>query len=342
MRELLETRFNIPKENITTLPDSKATHTGIEKAFANLAARVKPDDFVYIHYSGHGSKAKDKNGDERGGWDQTWVSYGSRAKSVKGIDDHDILDDEINEWLIPLYAKTDRIVFVSDSCHSGSVSRGELRGMRAARMDPRAHPLADKSFKTAAAPGAAIGAARDIESAIEISEGGKTYGLFTWYWVEALNQARPGETWDDVFKRAYALVTTRRGVYQRPQMEGRANWPVYGGDFAALQPTVSVTKVDEATQTVTIAAGAVNGATVKSVYRLYQPADAQPVAPAPTLELTNVRAFSSLGSIKQGSFKVGDPVVEAEHAYPFASRWPSRAITPRARTGTWCSASRTP
>ncbi len=318
VRELLETRFKVPAENITTLPDSQATHTGIEKAFASLAARVMPGDFVYIHYSGHGSEAKDKNGDEdRGGPDQTWVSYGARAKSLKGIDDYDVLDDEINEWLIPLYEKTDRIVFMSDSCHSGSVTRGELRGVRAALMDPREHPLAAKSFKTAAAPGARIGSARDIETAIEISEGGKTYGLFTWYWVEALNQAQPGETWDDVFKRAYTLVTTQRGVYQRPQMEGRANWPVFGGDFMAPQPTVAVTKVDEATRTLTIAAGAVNGATVKSIYRLFQPADATPIEPPATIELTDVRAFSSLGSIKHGSFKVGDFVVEAEHAYPF-------------------------
>jgi hypothetical protein len=318
VRELLETRFQVPGENIATLADSQATHTGIEKAFASLAARVMPEDFVYIHYSGHGSEAQDENGDEEhGGLDQTWVSHGARAKRLEGIDDHDVLDDEINEWLLPLYDKTDRIVFVSDSCHSQSVSRGELRGVRAVLMDPRGHPLASRRFKTAAAPGARIGSARDIETAIETFKGGKIYGLFTWYWVEALNQARPGETWDEVFKRTYTLVTTQRGVHQRPQMEGRANWPVFGGDFVAVQPTVAVTKVDEATRTLTIAAGAVNGATVKSIYRLLQTADATPIEPPATIELTEVRAFSSLGSIKQGRFKVGDVVVEAEHAYPF-------------------------
>lgn len=317
VRQLLETRFKVPRENISTLTDAEATHTGIHKAFARLAERVQPGDFVYIHYSGHGSEAKDENGDERSGFDQTWVSYGARAKQLTGIDDFDVLDDEINDWLIPLYQKTDRVVLVSDACHSGSVSRGELRGVRAARMDPRAHPLAARTFKTAAAPGARIGAARDIESAIEVSEGDKTYGLFTWYWVEALHRARPGETWEDVFKRAYTLVTARRGVYQRPQLEGHADWPVFGGAFAALQPTVAVSRVDEAAQTVTLATGAVNGATVQSVYRLYQPAAARPVEPAPTIELTDVRAFSSLGAIKQGGFTVGDLLVEAQHAYPF-------------------------
>lgn len=317
VRELLVTRFKVSQEDIMTLPDSQATHTGIQKAFARLAARVDPGDFVYIHYSGHGARAKDENGDERSGLDQTWVGYGARAGTLEGIDDYDVLDDEINEWLLPLYEKTDRIVFVSDSCHSGSVSRGEVRGVRAALMDPREHPLAAKSFTAAAAPGARIGSARDVETAIETVEGGKTYGLFTWYWVESLNEARPGETWDDVFKRAYALVTTQRGVYQRPQLEGHANWPVFGGDFIAPQPTVAVTNVDEASQTVTIAAGAVNGVTAESLYRLSERAEVETVGPPPTIEVIKVRAFTSQGAIKQGDFKVGDLVVEVAHAYPF-------------------------
>jgi hypothetical protein len=317
MRELLETRFRVPKENIVTLIDAQATHTGIQKAFATLAERVDPGDFVYIHYSGHGSQARDQNGDEPSGWDQTWVGYGARANKLKGLDDYDVLDDEINEWLIPLYQKTDRVVFVSDSCHSASVSRGELRGVRAAPVDPRAHPLAAKSFKTAAAPGARIGSARDIENAVELSQGDKTYGLYTWYWAETLDQARPGETWDDAFKRAYTLVTTQRGAFQRPQMEGHANWPVFGGRFEALAPTVAVTKVDQGSATAALAVGAANGATPKSLYRLYQPAGAKAAEPTPTIELTEVGAYASLGVVKQGRLKVGDLVVEAEHAYPF-------------------------
>jgi hypothetical protein len=28
------------------------------------------------------------------------------------------------------------------------------------------------------------------------------YGLFTWKWAEALQQARPGETWKELFKKS--------------------------------------------------------------------------------------------------------------------------------------------
>ncbi len=321
VEELLQKRFRVPKENITTLLDAQATHSEIEKAFARLAERVKPGDFVYIDYSGHGSEYPDKR-DERGE-DQTWVSYGARSDKFAGIDHYDVLDKEIDSWLVPLYQKTDHIVFVSDSCHSATVSRGEIRGVRSAKPEQTTShpalqkPLAPEPFRSAKAPGIRIGAARDPENAVEIVEQGKAYGVFTWFWVQALEQAKPGETWDDAFKRAYALVTTQRGAYQRPQMEGHANWTVFGGRFEALQPTVPVTEVDEAARTATIAVGAVNGATAKSVYRLYQPAGAQAAEPAPTLELTNVRAYSSLGALKRGSLKKDDLVIEAEHAYPF-------------------------
>ena len=315
VRHLLESRFGVPKDNIVVLSDAQATHSGIKKAFAQLAERLKPGDFVYIHYSGHGSQADDQNGDERSGKDQTWVSYGARSGRSKDIDDYEVLDDEINEWLIPLYEKTNRIVFVSDSCHSASVSRGELVGVRAVSQDPRPHPLARERFKTAAAPGVRIGAARDIENAIEMVKEHNTYGLFTWFWTEALDQTRPGDTWDNVFKRAYTLVTTERDVH--PQLEGQGGQAVFGGQFPAQSPTVAVIKVDEEGRTVDVQVGAINGATEKSIYRLYEPGAPAGSHGGPKLELTQVRAYSSEGQVREGSFKVGDLVVEAEHAYPF-------------------------
>jgi len=44
-----------PDANITLLADKQATKTGVEKAFADLAARVKPADAVCVLLLGHGS-----------------------------------------------------------------------------------------------------------------------------------------------------------------------------------------------------------------------------------------------------------------------------------------------
>lgn len=45
----------VPDANITYLSDKRSTREGVNKAFADLAARVKPDDAVVILLIGHGS-----------------------------------------------------------------------------------------------------------------------------------------------------------------------------------------------------------------------------------------------------------------------------------------------
>ncbi|MCP4689915.1 MAG: caspase family protein, partial [Desulfobacterales bacterium] len=79
IRGVLLDRFGFKDDHITVLLNERASHTGVERAFALLAARVQYGDVVYIHYSGHGSCTPDLNHDEvRTGMDQTWVSHGSR------------------------------------------------------------------------------------------------------------------------------------------------------------------------------------------------------------------------------------------------------------------------
>ncbi len=279
-----------------------------------MAKRVKPGDFVYTHYSGHGSQVPDLNGDERSGYDQTWVSYGSRVEGTTGKDKYDVLDDEINAWLAAIYAKTDQVIFVSDSCHSATVTRGKAPISRGLTRDDRSHPLGKITYtQLDKYQGIHVGAARDDELAAEtIGTDGKQYGLFTWNWAKALRQAQVGETWSDVFKRAYTPVVSKYGQAQMPQMEGERNRQVFGGDFAPLAKTISVTQVEG--ERVEIQAGAMAGVTVGSVYHLYQP---QASNNLPQLEITQVEAFKSSGKITLGTFKRNDLVVEKSHAYHF-------------------------
>ena len=50
-----KTRDAVPDANITLLADRQATRAGVEKAFADLAPRVKPADAVLVLLLGHGS-----------------------------------------------------------------------------------------------------------------------------------------------------------------------------------------------------------------------------------------------------------------------------------------------
>jgi hypothetical protein len=309
IQNVLRERFGFKKDDFIILQDEQATHTGIQNAFTKLINRIQYKDFVYIHYSGHGSQTIDLNGDQvRSGIDQTWVSYGSRANNSNNIDNYDVLDDEINTWLAAIYAKTDHVIFVSDSCHSATVARGEDSNSRSIKKDQRHHPLGkipytniDKYY------GIRIGSARDKESAIEtFQEDGKAYGKFTWHWARALQQAQADSTWNDVFKRAYMQVVTSRGRAQKPQMEGERSRQILGGNFIPLPPTITVSYANS--HQVEIQAGHVAGVTVGSVYRLYKS--------KPRITITRVKAFKSYGK-PTALFKRGDLVVEESHAYNF-------------------------
>ncbi len=234
----LKDAFGVSK--IDKLVDAEATHTGVRKAFEKLTKDVKPGDFVYIHFSGHGSHTPDLNGDEeRGDQDQTWVTYGARSGAQSGIDDFGILDDEINAWLKPILAKTGNLVFVSDSCHSASVTRGKVTGVRSVDGDNREHPLGRQTFDRADPTsdeklagladsaskkrGVRIGAARDHETAIEIeAEDGKT--LWSLYLVLGPG-AGEGEAWSDLGRRLQARLHPCQHTPRRPSAPAaRGRW----------------------------------------------------------------------------------------------------------------------
>jgi hypothetical protein len=304
---VLRERFGFQNDDFIIIKD--ATHTGIEKAFKKLINRVNPNDFVYIYYSGHGSQTKDLNGDERSGYDQTWVSYGARS-GISGIDNYDVLDDEIEQWLSALTTKN--IVFISDSCHSATVTRGPAVINKAVKKDERPH-LLGKIHYQATPYGIHIGAAGDDESAFEErQEDGKYYSVFTWYFTQNLQNAQPGETWNDVFMRTYAQVTAKRGMAQRPQIRGEHRRQVLGPDFTALSPRIKIRVAYP--NYVGIQAGSLLGVTKGSVYRLYKPNSQN----LPSLTIQKVIPFASYGKPKpRGAFKINDLVVEESHAYHF-------------------------
>lgn len=122
--------------DITTLVNSNATKAGITKAFNNLIRRSKPGDKIFIHFSGHGQRMTDLNGDEKDGLDECWIPYDAFRKycdSDKG--EKHLCDDEIAIFLTRLREKVGDsgiiAVFV-DACHSGDSTREPDNGTESA------------------------------------------------------------------------------------------------------------------------------------------------------------------------------------------------------------------
>lgn len=313
MKDVLTGRFKVPESNITQLDD--ATHTQIEQAFAALTARVKKDDQVYIHYSGHGSWYQSPaSAGERRGQDQTWVTHGSRSSQRKGKDAVDVLDKEVGTWLLRLHAITPDVVLVSDSCHSASMTRDVQIGVRSSDGVPQTHPLRAQFPDEIDIPrdrGLRIGAARDIESAVELdperntrcTDPKKCYGVFTWNWAQVLRTSRPGESWGDVYDRALAAIEANPLVLQRPQKEGAADRAVFAGKFAPLTATVTVQAV-QGDASVLLGAGRLAGLTVGTELAGVVPEGVK----APRLEVVSVDAATAQAKMLEGQVRAGGQV----------------------------------
>lgn len=88
-----------------------ATADAVRNAIGAAAAALKAGDIFFLTYSGHGSQVPDTNNDEEDRLDETWVLY-----------DRELIDDEL--WaLYATFAAGVRILVLSDSCHSGTVTR---------------------------------------------------------------------------------------------------------------------------------------------------------------------------------------------------------------------------
>jgi metacaspase-1 len=78
---------------------------------------LAPGDMFLVSYSGHGGQVPDVNGDEDDYKDETWCLY-----------DGQVIDDELNVRYAKLAADV-RVLVFSDSCHSGTVTRGEAEAL---------------------------------------------------------------------------------------------------------------------------------------------------------------------------------------------------------------------
>lgn len=115
VRSLLKSEFGYTNENIRVLTDARATRENISKRLEWLLDGIVPGDRLFLHFSGHGSQIRDRDGDElRDHMDEILCLYDMTW------DGGYITDDEIGAWLkkIPVGVTTE-VIF--DCCHSGAM-----------------------------------------------------------------------------------------------------------------------------------------------------------------------------------------------------------------------------
>lgn len=120
---------------------AEATRDAVGAQLACAARALRPRETLFVTFSGHGSRVRDKDGDERDHLDETWCLH-----------DADLLDDELAKYwrLLPPGA---RVLVVSDSCFAAGGGREGNAAMAAteASAAPR-RPVYRSVLQTAQQP----------------------------------------------------------------------------------------------------------------------------------------------------------------------------------------------
>jgi hypothetical protein len=103
--------------DIERITDAQATTANIRAALEKLVASVKPGDRALFHYSGHGAQMPTLSNGEIDGLDEVICPV-----DFDWSDEHAIRDDDFNKIFSKVPAGVE-FVWVSDSCHSGTLER---------------------------------------------------------------------------------------------------------------------------------------------------------------------------------------------------------------------------
>ena len=249
-RDLLVNKFGFKPANIVMLTDASATRDHILNAFVRHLGQAGPQGTAVFYYSGHGTQMQNNLAltapldPEADGRDEALYVWGTDEASSY------ILDDEIGYLIDQL--KTDKVLLIHDSCHSGTSSKGGTTGgqskeiiftkeVAAASYTPLHFSVDAKSAtQSPAGQGQTLGQVLETKRPYGLLAGSKddelswTAGgwpdkggqasVFTYYLVSTLESTDEGATFADVMKKvealtsAYTLKTYKER--QTPQLGG--------------------------------------------------------------------------------------------------------------------------
>lgn len=248
-----DTTVKVPSE----LPEQRATKANVLLALKRVIKESRPGDFVYFHYSGHGSREphEEKYAHARGNLALNLFDENPPGKGyLKGLD--------LGKFFRNMVTRGLRVTAILDCCYSGSVLRDDTPGtfVREIPYDPlvevASSPVDDvlSNYELRGArlsldqwlvdpAGYTILAAcgpHEIAQEIKIKSTGGFRGALSYFLEEALaSLAKTGNEF------------THQSLYDHLRVTFRANWPqqtpmLYGRSNHSMfaQPSVTATRTN--------------------------------------------------------------------------------------------------
>lgn len=245
MRELLLGTYGFEPDNIRVVIDERATKQNIIDRLKWLVADAQPGDELFFHYSGHGAQVRDRDGDElKDHLDEILCPHDLKW-------DDPLTDDFIGDLFDDLPAGVNLTMFC-DSCHSGTMTRGQLLGFdkKPGKKDNKPRTISppvdiasrfmDSKVNSKRKVGKGkkgeevlnhvlISGCQDDQTSSDAYIGGKYQGAFTWAVTEVL-KVKPNVTYDKLHEK---VLTQLNGKFtQVPNLSGPGSMTsrrVFGG-----------------------------------------------------------------------------------------------------------------
>ena len=119
---------------VSMLLDAQATKAAMVQALTGVIGGAASGDSLVITFSGHGTYQPDSDGDEVDGLDEALCPYDLQTGGAA------LIDDEIRVIFAARKAGV-RLLLISDSCHSGTVTRAAPSEPEADAPRPRFMPM---------------------------------------------------------------------------------------------------------------------------------------------------------------------------------------------------------
>jgi hypothetical protein len=231
---LLADHYDFARDDVTMLLDDQATKANVMDALKTLLAGAGSGDVLVFTNSSHGSQIPDTSGDEA--YDEVMCPYDVRENVVS--------DDELRELFTDL-PRGVRLTVVSDSCHSGTVTRALLEDIipglvtpddRRVRFlnpalfrggpileDPMgAKPRARLAFPQSSMDHLLVAGCRDDEYSYDARIGDAYHGAMTFHAIKAITDAEYRITYRELADKLQTLLDAA-GYPQHPQLEGESH-----------------------------------------------------------------------------------------------------------------------
>ncbi|MGH9861861.1 MAG: caspase family protein [Candidatus Acidiferrales bacterium] len=200
------------KDNILLLTDEQATNASLTRALRSFLQKPDVDDLVLLYFASHG--LPDPNRPEN----VYFLAHDTDASDIAGT----ALPMRDLEFALKHTLLAQRVVILTDACHSGAVG---MTGSRRATVD--AADQINRAFQQAivnSLPGIAIfSSALARETSQEGPQWGGGHGVFTWFLLEGMQGKADSNgdgtvTLDELFGFVRENVKKETGDAQHPQV----------------------------------------------------------------------------------------------------------------------------